>query len=86
MEPFAFLKVPVQSYGNGSKVGCLLFFKKGSGSTFPKNQLENQSEFQNLHCIADLIKIRPDSGYLVIFSEFDLKSYLKNALRSQKNQ
>ena len=86
MRPFAFAEVPAQSYENGSKVGCLLFFKKGSVSNFPNNQLENQSDFQNLHWIADLIKNRSYFGCLLIFSGFDLKSFLKNALRSKKSQ
>ena len=53
-------------------------------STFPKNQPKNQLDFENLHWIADLMKIRLDFSYLLFFSGFNLKSDLKNLENNQK--
>ena len=52
-------------------------------STFPESQPKRQLNFQNLHWIVDLIKIRLDFGYLLNFNGFNLKFYLKNPQGNQ---
>ena len=69
----------------GVKNSILIALQKRIGSyIFPMSQLKHQLYFQNIHWIADLVKIRLDFGYLLIFSWFNLEFNLKTRQSNRK--